>query len=232
MLKRSDFIEVVTDIVQMNRMVQDGDPTGLELSNRIHSQIQFLQSEFDETYNAIFQSDRKEIVDGVCDMFVVWSYYYFMMSLQYGDVDLGDWAEMFARTENDCITGNMIIGRSPLTKYIDAGSQVIPVDYAGAMGLCLNNIIRQHIPDVDIAANLRAVSKSNWTKFPEVYSIDDPVDECRRIEDNYRITKDEEVEVEFVVRKDSEGVNRYVFKNKETGKFLKPTMFEEPELVF
>lgn len=231
------FHTAVRDVIKMNRLVNGGSPNPLTIMDQLRLQRDLIEEEVNEMYRAILQRDTLETVDGLCDTFVVWSYYHFLTEFTRGgipDDDIDKWCEVFSDIEVEGHNCKTIIGTNVLTQYIDMGGEkVMPIDYSGVMSMLMGNVIEHYLggKSFDLEANLRAVSASNWSKFPSVHSLGDPIEECRWIEDHYKTHKGQELEVEFKVRQDDDGVSRYIFLNKETGKFLKPSSFKGPELI-
>lgn len=213
MLRPTSLVKYAKHVVDWNSVAASakGEFTPLE------KQWEFVGEELEETIKALSENDRKEVIDGACDLFVVASYAYWLsnnysLSLTYTP-DLkfspGKALDAFANEDYE---------------------EMLKLSTALLFGL-----------DMQLDKNMKQVLHSNDTKYPyrskieKLYpgtsSAEALRQECNAIEERSkgRYTGVYYREVEDIPTPDIAGP-RIVFFDSN-GKIMKPSTFKEPKII-
>ncbi|UYL84893.1 hypothetical protein pEaSNUABM55_00120 [Erwinia phage pEa_SNUABM_55] len=196
-------------------MARGGDLTPLD------KQMGFLREEFKETVDALRAGDMVEVVDGVCDMFVVASYAHFLQASRFGAYAGGNLCAYDEDTEFSILALEraIIFDENPAM----ALKQVV----AFAYGL-----------DVNLRYNIGEVLSSNDSKYPTMEQLRAayPGLEGQLTDEN--LLKHEAAEIERREGGKYTGVHavlneetkQYVFLS-DGGKIVKPITFRKPKII-
>lgn len=213
MMRPTSLVKYAKHVVDWNSVAASakGEFTPLE------KQWEFVGEELEETIKALSENDRKEVIDGACDLFVVASYAYWLsnnysLSLTYtSDLKFspGKALDAFANEDYD---------------------EMLKLSTALLFGL-----------DMQLDKNMKQVLNSNDTKYPyrskieKLYpgtsSAEALRQECNAIEERSkgRYTGVYYREVEDIPTPDIAGP-RIVFFDSN-GKIMKPSTFKEPKII-
>lgn len=181
----------------------------------LDKQMGFLREEFKETLDALRAGDMFEVVDGVCDMFVVASYAHFLKATD----RFGDYAGAYDEEVEFSILAlehAIMFDENPET----ALKQVIAFAYR---------------LDVNLRYNIEEVLASNDSKFPTMEQLRDYHDstltdaavlanEAKNIEER---EGGKYTGVHAVL---NEETKQYVFLS-DGGKIVKPITFRKPKII-
>lgn len=217
MLRPTSLIKYAKHVVDWNSVAASakGEFTPLE------KQWEFVGEELEETVTALIENDRKEVVDGACDLFVVASYAYWL-------------SNNYSLSSEKYLTYNPDLKFSP-GKALDAFAnddyeEMLKLSTALLFGL-----------DMQLDKNMSSVLHSNDTKYPYRINIENLYpgtsypealrQECKAIEERSkgRYTGVYFREVDDIGTPDISGP-RIVFFDSN-GKIMKPSTFKEPAIV-
>ncbi len=164
-----------------------------------------VDEESKEVFDSIIDKDPVEFLDGIADSLVVGS---FLQALVFN-----------YNFENHVITKNNGDLSSLITELRNLVKQPKEniLDIITTLEKISNSI------DVDINKCCEEVMISNWSKFPKTDLVI-PENEINHIESQGRYSG-----IVFEIKKDTNGIERYIFKNNK-GKIVKPSTFKEPRL--
>lgn len=214
MLRPTSLIKYAKHVVDWNSIAASakGEFTPLE------KQWEFVGEELEETVTALIENDRKEVIDGACDLFVVASYAYWL-------------SNNYSLSSEKYLTYNPDLKFLP-GKALDAFAnedyeEILKLSTALLFGL-----------DMQLDKNMSSVLESNDSKYPtviEVRSLHKDLDlvgsleaECTCIEERNNGRYEG---VHFSIVKgvlDQEA--RVVFLDKG-GKIMKPGTFKKPNII-
>ncbi|ALM02499.1 nucleotide pyrophosphohydrolase [Klebsiella phage vB_KpnM_KB57] len=210
MLRPTSLVKYAKHVVDWNSIAASakGEFTPLE------KQWEFVGEELEETVKALAENDRKEVIDGACDLFVVASYAYWLsnnhsLSLNYNPdlkFSLGKALDAFANEDYE---------------------EMLKLSTALLFGI-----------DMQLDKNMSSVLESNDSKYPtlnEVQSLHKDLDlvkaleaECACIE---RRNGGRYEGVHFsIVDGNMKEEPRVVFFDKG-GKIMKPGTFKKPNII-
>ncbi|YP_009859160.1 nucleotide pyrophosphohydrolase [Klebsiella phage KpS8] len=212
MLRPTSLVKYAKHVVDWNSIAASakGEFTPLE------KQWEFVGEELQETVTALIENDRKEVVDGACDLFVVASYAY--------------WLSM-SNNYSLSLTYNPDLKFSP-GKAFDAFANE---DYEEMLKLSTALLFSL---DMQLDKNMSSVLESNDSKYPTVTEVmslhkglelaDSLEAECACIEERNNGRYEG---VHFSIVKGVLGQeDRVVFFDKG-GKIMKPGTFKKPNII-
>ncbi len=201
-----DFGWAFNRVIEWNSLARNGkhvyEPTA------IISQKKLVKEETDEFETAIEEHDKKEALDGLCDMFVVGAYWYFL--------------------QNKDMKHTGYLASTPLENidYVKAARFDLENDSSAMFMLSVTSMLLKF--EGNVRGALEEVLSSNDSKFPFVRDSDalaSPEDTCRWIEDQ---SSGRYTGVKYnIIGKGKE--KRYVFLDSN-GKIMKPKSFFKPDL--
>lgn len=223
------LVDFMNDVVSWNAFARGNEDF---VEEDVFKQQKLVNEEVRETMDASQKGDLVEVVDGICDVFVVFSYRQYMAQRLREKLNGADYIVrdrlMSILAENEYYGFVYPIMVKLYMVEHDKFDSSVP----GVMGYEARKIVDEHFPDgLNIAKNLSAVMKSNWSKFPLVEDVPNIDAEIYEIERKYEEEKGERLTAVESIRTDDLGYDRYVFHNELTGKILKPTTFEKPQLI-
>lgn len=214
MLRPTSLVKYAKHVVDWNSIAASakGEFTPLE------KQWEFVGEELEETITALIENDRKEVVDGACDLFVVASYAYWL-------------SNNYSLSSEKYLTYNPDLKFSP-GKSLDAFANE---DYEEMLKLSTALLFGI---DMQLDKNMSSVLESNDSKYPtviEVRSLHKDLDlvealeaECACIEERNNGRYEG---VHFSIVKGVLGQeDRVVFFDKG-GKIMKPGTFKKPNII-
>lgn len=184
----------------------------------LEKQWEFVGEELEETITALIENDRKEVVDGACDLFVVASYAYWLNN-------------NYSLPSEKYLTYNPDLKFSP-GKALDAFAnddydEMLKLSTALLFGL-----------DMQLDKNMSSVLESNDSKYPtviEVRSLHKGLDlvealeaECACIEERNNGRYEG---VHFSIVKGVLGQEDRVVFFDNGGKIMKPGTFKKPNII-
>ncbi|URC22695.1 hypothetical protein KASHIRA_01210 [Serratia phage vB_SmaM-Kashira] len=253
MRKREDFLVLGLDrVINWNLTARGSHQFSDE---DVARQKSFVAEELKETIQASVDKNRKEIIDGICDMFVVATYWNFLkvMKEQHGRIKPED------RVSGHFDDGfkEMVIrdARMDTLDYMKPGSywsDEEPVELLTYLENCLNDdrshtfveivVTLMEILDFNAELALGRVLDSNDSKMPTVYEL------TNALEQGGSQFMDEPRSVDEMVEFEADNLNRYhagrysgitgninvqlnrvVFKDSNN-KIMKPCTFADPVL--
>lgn len=215
MLRPTSLVKYARHVVDWNSVAASAKGEFTQLKK----QWEFVGEELEETVTALIENDRKEVIDGACDLFVVASYAYWLSDNYY------------SLPPEKCLTYNPDLKFSP-GKALDAFAND---DYERMLKLSTALLFGL---DMKLDKNMSSVLESNDSKYPtvvEVRSLHKDLDlvealeaECTCIEER---NKGRYEGVHFSIVKGVLGQeDRVVFFDKG-GKIMKPGTFKKPNII-
>lgn len=230
------YLAQARSVIDWNAMQYSGQAHPFQNAVKIRNQIEYIESEAMEIIAGLEEKNPREVLDGICDVFVTVGYLPSLLRTEADDhpydatrlaieVAMPD-AEAYVREyamasglsgasydvhhlsgEFYSLAEAIAFGHPPQNKLINQ-----------AMTICL--MAENRFPGLDVAAAIGKVMESNWSKYPLETELKRPADEeCRWIEENRG-----QSDVMHITYQ-----NRVVFRNKGgTGKIMKPSTFVEP----
>lgn len=193
-------------------MARGGDLTPLD------KQMGFLREEFKETVDALRAGDMVEVVDGVCDMFVVASYAHFLQASRFGAYAGG----------NLCAYDE------------DVDFSILSLERAIIFDESPGNALKQVVAfayslDVNLRYNIEEVLASNDSKYPTMEQLrvhhepmlTDKAILAREAKDIEEREGGKYTGVHAVLNEDTK---QYVFLS-DGGKIVKPITFRKPKII-
>lgn len=214
MLRPTSLLKYAKHVEEWNSVAVSakGEFTPLE------KQWEFVGEELEETVTALIENDRKEVIDGACDLFVVASYAYWL-------------SNNYSLPSEKYLTYNPDLKFSP-GKALDAFANN---DYDGMLKLSTALLFGL---DMQLDKNMGSVLESNDSKYPaeiEVRSLHKGLDlvealeaECVCIEER---NKGRYEGVHFSVVKGFLGHEARVVFFDKGGKIMKPGTFKKPNII-
>lgn len=214
MLRPTSLVKYAKHVVDWNSVAASAKGEFTPLGK----QWEFVGEELEETVTALIENDRKEVVDGACDLFVVTSYAYWL-------------SNNYSLSSDKYLTYNPDLKFSP-GKALDAFAND---DYEGMLKLSTALLFGL---DMQLDKNMSSVLESNDSKYPtvtEVMSLHKGLElaesleaECACIEDRNNGRYEG---VHFSIVKGVLGQeDRVVFFDKG-GKIMKPGTFKKPNII-
>ena len=190
---------------------------------RLHNQINLVKSEFNETLNAVIDSDPIEIVDGCCDLLVTLCE---AEMIEAGETFLLDNAPIYLN-EEDLTVEDLITNKIKLE--LEENNVIDALGYVEDLCYAIN---------APMIYNMQQVAASNFSKFMKKEDLDNTEhtaeDLCKMISDKGRYP---EVYYEIVNVDDEDWIvlksdyDAEEDKHFECGKVVKnPLTFFEPEI--
>lgn len=197
-----NLTEIEQDIVNWN-YVGGNDLNDPEQRDRIIELYKDLV--YEEMRETVFSNTEEEFADGLCDIVVTLTPLNVLVGVDnIKEVEVGvDWTVPFNPTSN-----------------------MLPLDETMSYAFALLRSGDKFFNSFDEGTGvelMEEVMRANWTKFPKVGEVV-PEEECAYIEGQGRYKG-----VDWSVV-NVNGVGYYVFKD-ENGKIVKPSTFQEPQLI-
>jgi len=197
----------------------------------LNKQFDFLEEEYDETIKALAEGDMVEVVDGVCDMFVVASYAFWLT----------------LKGNKDHVDDDSIKSLISLCKYNPGVSfSLVELEMAIAEERKAYKALEQVIAlayslDINLGYNLNEVLASNDSKYPTMAELRAELDKQWA---NIKTLSDDEVlahEAKQIEAREggkysgvyavlNEATGQYVFLT-DAGKIVKPITFRKPKII-
>lgn len=185
----------------------------------LDKQMGFLREEFKETLDALRLGDMVEVVDGVCDMFVVASYAHYLR--QGGTFSNG----YLCSYDKDTQFSLLSLERAVI--FDDNPSMALKHIIALAYSL-----------DVNLRYNIEEVLASNDSKYPTIEELRAAYPDIAQKLDNEELLKYESAAIEHreegkysgVTALLSQATGQYVFLS-DGGKIVKPITFRKPKII-
>lgn len=197
----------------------------------LSKQFDFLEEEYDETMKALAEGDMVEVVDGVCDMFVVASYA-FWLTLK-GDKTYVD--------EDDIKSLNNLCKFNPGVIFSLVELEIAITEEREVHKALEQVVALVHSLDINLGYNINEVLASNDSKYPTMAELRAELDKQRA---NIKTLSDEQVlmhEAKQIEAREggkysgvyavlNEATGQYVFLT-DKGKIVKPITFRKPEII-
>lgn len=214
MLRPTSLVKYAKHVVDWNSVAASAKGEFTPLGK----QWEFVGEELQETVTALIENDRKEVVDGACDLFVVASYAYWL-------------SNNYSLSSDKYLTYNPDLKFSP-GKALDAFAND---DYEGMLKLSTALLFGL---DMQLHKNMHSVLESNDSKYPtlsEIQSLHKDLDLAKALEAECTCIEQRNggryEGVHFsIVDENMKEEPRVVFFDKG-GKIMKPGTFKKPNII-
>lgn len=236
-MKDNKFVENVMNVVNMNALCRE---LRFHDEKMIEAQRKIMISEIDETLEAIKNKDRKELVDGLADIFVTASFLEYLLCDSVADVE----RELNHQLEIKIKVNHKTFGKlcsdlksvnkkgeifSTLKSLIDFMDKETKKEITTQFRSRLSG---GHSSLMEVV--LDAVHESNMSKFPKLSDkthddIQKDLDFIRNniIQKKIKNNEEPQANVGYEMKK-----GYIIYWDRDINKFQKPTTFKEPDIMW
>lgn len=197
----------------------------------LNKQFDFLEEEYDETIKALSEGDLVEVVDGVCDMFVVASYA-FWLTLK-GDKN---------HVDDDSIKSlNSLCKYNPGVSFSLVELEMAIAEERKAYKALEQVVALAYSLDINLGYNINEVLASNDSKYPTMdqlrAAIEEQWEQVEVLTDTQILEQESQ---QIMLREGGKYTGVHAVLNKETGqyvflsdagKIVKPITFRKPVII-